>query len=325
MAMMRRLALFFCLASLLLTTLAAGATTDARLVSMLDPQTRVVAGLNATAIKATPFGQYLLSHAAKADLSRFIANTGFDPRTNLQQVLVGSLGGANETQRVLLAKGTFVPAQVLAFAVKKGGTASTYHGVNVVEFAQFQDTHGKTHGPSWLAFLGSTRAAFGSPEFVQHAIDRYVNNTPADSALAARITAASSQFDAWYVSTVPGPELALRIPQSSNELAGLAATALQSVQSESAGVKLGQGATVRGQAITASNQEALSLADRLRYMASVAQTQATQKQKPTVASLIQKVAISVQGANVNWTLHATESQLEAWVQAHEQAHHQSAQ
>ena len=319
--MMRRLLLFL-FASAFFTTLAVAAT-DAKLVSMLDPQTRVIAGLNATAVKASPFGQYLLSQSAKADLSNFVASTGFNPRTNLQQVLFGATGDANNSQRILLVKGTFVPAQVLAFAAKKGATASSYHGITVAEFPAFQGKNGKPHGARWLAFLSSTRAAFGSPELVQHAIDRYVDNTAADAGVASRIAAAAGNYDAWYVSTVPGPEIALSLPQSSNQLSGLAATALQSVQSEMAGVKFIQGASVQGQAVTASDQEALSLADRIRYMASVAATQATQKQKPIAASLIQKVSVTTQGSNVIWSLQVPESQLETLAQAHRQ--HQSGQ
>jgi hypothetical protein len=312
--MMRRLALF-ALVSATFLAVAANAT-DSALVSMLSPQTRVVAGLNGAAIKTSPFGQYLLSHSAKADLSNFVTSTGFDPRANLQEVLFGSDGSANNAQSVLLVKGTFVPDKVLAFAAKKGASSSSYRGVNVAQFAPFQDKHGKQHGARWLAFLSSTRAAFGTPASVQLAIDNYVNKTAPDAALASRIAAASSKFDAWYVSTVPGSEVALSIPQSSNELSGEAATALQSVLSESAGVKFGAGATIQGQATTASDQEALSLADRIRYMVSVAQTQASQKQKPTAASLIQQVTVTTQGANVNWNLQVPESRLETVAQAH---------
>jgi hypothetical protein len=319
--MMRRLVLLS-LASALFTTLAAAAT-DAKLVSLLDPQTRVIAGLNGTAVKASPFGQYLLSQSAKADLSHFIASTGFDPRTNLQQVLFGSAGDANNSQRILLVKGTFVPAQVLTYGIKKGATASSYRGINVAEFPASQGKNGKPQPARWLAFLGSTRAAFGTPQLVQRAIDRYVDNTAADAGVASRIAAASGKYDAWYVSTVPGPEVALSLPQSSNELTGLAATALQSVQSEMVGVKFSQGGSVQGQAVTSSDQEALSLADRIRYMASVAATQASQKQKPTAASLIQKVSLTTQGVNVNWSVQVPESQLETLAQAHHK--HQSGQ
>ena len=322
--MLRRIVIL-ALASLLFTSLA-NAATDAKLVSMLDPSTRVVAGLNATAIKNTPLGKYLLSRTANADLSRFIAATGFDPRANLQQVLFGSLGGANEHQGIMLAKGTFVPAQVLAFAGKKSATIAAYHGVKVAEFAAFQDKRGRSHPARWLVFLSPTRAAFGSPESVQHAIDRYVDNTAADASLASSI-AAHDRADAWSLSTVPGSELALSLPQSSNELVGLAATALQSVEFHSAAVQFGSsGALVHGQAVTASSQEALSLADRLRYMATVAETQATQKQKPTLTNLIQKVAITTDGPNVNWSVQIPESQLEALAQAHAQTHqpHKSA-
>jgi len=318
--MLRRIALL-AFASLLLTSLAAAAT-DARLVSMLDPATRVVAGLNATAIKSSTFGQYLLAHSAKADLSRFVANTGFDPRTNLQQVLFASVGGANEKQGGMLVKGTFAPAQALAFAAKKGATPSAYKNLKVAEFAAFTDKRGHAHGPSSLAFLGSNYAAFGNPEFVHHAIDRFSSVTPADSALASRVAAASAQFDAWYISTVPGAEEALSLPQSSpNELVGLASTALQTVQSQTFGVKFtSSGTTIRGQAVTSSSTEALSLADRLRYMASIAQSQAAEKQKPTLAGLIQKGAstISTQGANVSWTAQVSETQLEKLAQAHQQ-------
>jgi hypothetical protein len=319
--MMRRFVLLL-LASCAFATLAAAAT-DAKLVSMLDPQTRVIAGLNGTAVKASPFGQYLLSQSAKADLSHFIASTGFDPRTNLQQVVFGSAGDANNSQRVLLVKGIFSPAKVLAFATKRGAPSSAYHGVSVVEFPAFQGKNGKPHSSRWLAFLSPTRAAFGTPEFVQHAIDRYVDNIAADAGVASRVAAASGKYDAWYVSTVPGAEVALSLPQSSNELSGLAATALQSVQSEMVGIKFAQGASVQGQAITASDQEALSLADRLRYIASVAETRATQKQEPAVASLIQKIAVTTQGINVLWSIQVPETQLETLAQAHR--HHQSGQ
>lgn len=318
--MIRRLALLS-LASLLFTTLAFGAT-DAKLVSMLDPSTRVVGEINATAIKSSPFGQYLLERSADANLTQFIASTGFDPRTQLQQALFASPGGASEHQGVMLVKGAFLPAQVFVYSAKKGATTSTYHGVKVAEFAAFQDKHGHTHGPAWLAFFGTSRAVFGSPEAVQHAIDRYVNNTAPDSALASKIAAMDGHYDAWRTSTVPGPEVALNLPKSSsNELVGLLATALQSVDSHSAGIKFtSAGASLSGQAVTASPQEALSLADRLRYMAGVAANQATQKQKPTLASYIQKVAVTTQGPDVNWSVQIPEAQLQQIAQQHAQAH-----
>jgi hypothetical protein len=52
-------------------------------------------------------------------------------------------------------------------------------------------------------------------------------------------------------------------------------------------------------------------------MISVAATQASQKQKPVLAAIVQNVSVTTQGSQVNWSVQIPESQLESATQLHQ--------
>jgi len=66
---------------------------DSSLLSLVSPDTKVIAGIHVDRTTASQFGQFLLSQAqhGDADFNKFVAATGFDPRR--EQVIQLGKGG----------------------------------------------------------------------------------------------------------------------------------------------------------------------------------------------------------------------------------------
>jgi len=67
---------------------------DPQLVSLLMPDAKVVAGINVEQARNSPLGQFMLAHMQRGDegFAKLAATTGFDPRRDLHEVLMGTIG-----------------------------------------------------------------------------------------------------------------------------------------------------------------------------------------------------------------------------------------
>src|SRR5580700_6980718 len=65
---------------------------DPALLQMVMPDAQVVAGLQVTQAKSSPFGQFVLSHLSINDteLQQFTSQTGFDPRRDVTEIVIAS-------------------------------------------------------------------------------------------------------------------------------------------------------------------------------------------------------------------------------------------
>jgi hypothetical protein len=270
---------------------------------MVMPEAQVVAGINVEQAKTTPFGQWVLTQMQGADphMQQMVAQTGFDPRRDVRELLVATPGGADPKAGIALARGTFDIARISAAAKLAGATVETYRGATVV-------TDPKKMGS--FGFPDSTTVVAGAPELVRAAIDRRTRTTSSVSpALATKVNQLSTTQDAWGITLVPPSTLhgARQLPQQQQQL-----DILQKVLQASGGVKFGATIAFAGEALTPTAQDATSMAQVIQFLANMAATQSNGD--PAAASLVKALTVNTQGQTVKIAMNLPQSQFEQLVQ-----------
>ena len=283
---------------------------DPTLLGLAPADTKMVAGIYLDRTRNTPFGQFVLSQMKLEDsnFANFVASTGFDPRRDVNEVLVMSNSTEKHSPGLVLARGVFNGPAIIAAARKDGGVVTSYKGVDIV-------THGK--GMQGFAILDGAIALGGEVPAVQAAIDRRrAASSSLDSKLAAKIAQLSTQYDAWFTASgfvapvgpaVPRPNVPGNIPVS----------ALQSIESTSGGVKFGVNVQVGGEAITRSDKDAQALVDVARFLAGMlSMNSGNNPDAAKLAALAQNTQWTAQGTKVSMSLTMPESDLEQLLQQH---------
>jgi hypothetical protein len=297
-----------------LTLLAAAATlpaaADFQLLNMVMPDAQAMAGVNVEQAKTTPFGQYVLLQMQPEDrhMQEMTSLTGFDPRRDVRELLVATPGGGNAKAGLALARGVFDVAKISATALTAGATVEQYHGVTLV-------TDPKKQGA--FAFPDSTTVVAGAPELVKAALDRR-NSTKSfiSAALTTKVNELSTSQDAWAVSLVSPSTLGgaghIGVPGLANQ------NVMQTVQQASGGVKFGSVVTLNGEAVTATAQDATTLAGVFQFLVSVAQMHATEN--PDAAALMKALTVSAQGQTVKVALAVPAQQFEGLLRTKSKSH-----
>jgi hypothetical protein len=289
---------------------------DPALLNLVMPDATVFAGVNVAQAKLSPFGNYVLTQVLPGDqgLQKLVAQTGFDPTRDVNEVLAVSNGGASASSQLMLASGIFNIATISAAAQAEGAVSEVYKGVTILESPE------KTHG---VAFLNPTVAAAGTVANVKAAIDRQSAPQPLPAAVAAQLKQLSAAEDAWALTNVPPSTLQHAAAATQNGATASAVpglplppaleqTALQQIQSASGGVKFGANVAMTAQLQADNAQDATQLAGALQLLASLAQMQATQS--PLAAALAKALTVSAQGATINVSLTLPEAQFQQLVQ-----------
>ncbi|MBV9761848.1 MAG: hypothetical protein JO340_14905 [Acidobacteriaceae bacterium] len=300
-------------------TLPAFASVDTALLALLPPGAKLVSGVDFERARSSQFGQFLTSkmNVNNQGLEQFVAQTGFDPRHDIQEIVFASSGpveGASSSSRfAILARGTFDQDRLAATAKSKGLTAQPYRGVSL-----FIDKS-KHDGPSAFAFLGDGVGVMGDLETVKQIVSNRQTPTVPDSALQAEINKVGTDNDAWFVSFLSGGFLANRLSaevngESSggdNKGAMPQAQALQSVVQSSGGIQFGSTVRLSFDAITRSAQDATSLADVVRFFASMIQMSREKDPRAGIAaSAFDAMNLSTDGDAMHLSLSLPEKSLE---------------
>jgi len=273
---------------------------DPQLLNLVMPDVKVMADINVTQAKASPFGQYALAQLPPQQLEQIAAATGFDPAHDVTELLFAGTGAAQRSGLVLALGNFNVPTISTAIAKFQAGS-ETYRGVNIFLDPQKQ---------GGLAFLSGTVAAAGDLVNLKAAIDRLSAPAILPPALVAEIGQLSAANDVWALSTVPPASLkAVAI----SGLPGGAGNALGTVQSLSGGVKFGTNvvATVQAQADTA--QDAAGIAGLIQFVVNMAQAKATDE--PQVQALAKALTVTADGTAVNLSLTVPSAQLQELIQS----------
>ena len=305
-------AVFFTAAS------SAFASVDSGLLALLPSNAKIVGSVDVTHARNSDFGQYLLAKAQTEDahFQEMIEQTGFDPRRDLQTILFETSGPGSKdapSSFAILARGNFDVARIKTLATSKGATTLAYNGVDLI-------VHAKESGQQTaIAFPEVGIAVMADVASLKQIIDNRASATTLDPDLKSKITTIGSANDCWFVSLVGGGFLADHAgPQGASQ-----AKALQGVVQSSGGVKLGALIESTFDAVTRSPQDAQSLSDVIRFMASMVQMQRQNDPRAGIlANALDGMTLQNAGASVHFAVSMPEKSLEqlAEVGPHGSAH-----
>jgi hypothetical protein len=289
---------------------------DPQLMTMVMPDARIMAGMNATKAKSSPFGQFVVSKVSLlgAEVQPLIAATGFDPFQDVSEVLAATAADPSKPTGILLVRGNFAPDKIGALVTGRTGVlVEPYDGSTLISLTNPNNSNKAMA----VAFIGSSIAIAGDLASVKAAVDRNGGAVAIDPALAAQVSQLSSTEDAWVASSA---SLASLIPAS----VGTPATAtgpaaqvmpiLKSIQSFSGGVNFAANIQLSAQAVTNSPQNGAALGAVLQLglnLLSMASTNNTQLAPLT--QFAQTVQITPNGPAVSISASIPEAQAEALV------------
>lgn len=302
--------------ALVLVVLAAstGFAADSSLLNMVMPDVRVISGVHVAQTLASPFGQHLLAQmsASDPDFQKLIADTGFDPRRDLTEVLLASndhtaTPGKHPGNGLVLVQGAFDVSRILAKAKADGATVSSFNGADVIT---------KGNGDGWIALLDAKTAVAGPIDQVKGAIARRATTTQIDPKVVAKITDLAGRSDAWFLSLVPLSQVAPSNDQLQLNGSPVNANLLQSIQQASGGVKFGLTVLINGEAVTRSDKDATALADVVRFLAGMVQVNRNDPNAGKLASLLDSLVLSTEANVMKLSLAIAESDIEQLMPAH---------
>ncbi len=276
---MRRTAI---LAGLFLWGVAAFAA-DPALLNLVMPNAKVLAGINVTNAIASPFGKFIRGRIAA---NRRPSPGFFDPLSDATEYLLAINADPSSPELLVLASGTFSPAQIAATAANRADLeVQTYDGDTLIV-----NTNPQAKGVRAVAFIGVSIALTGDVTDVKAALDRSTTVNSIDPALAAQVNALSANNDVWVASSVGLP--------------GRKMQALQAIQSFNGGLKFGANVTGNLQAVANSPQNAAALVSVIQLMATAAKN-----------PVLQNIQVSAADSAVTLSLTLPETEAEAQVEA----------
>ena len=147
-------------------------------------------------IKTTPLYQKLIAQKKLLQFDEFAAETGFDPRRDVRELVVAS----NGKETIVLARGNFHLSNI------QGVAKSNYKGYTLY-----------TRDQAGYSLLDSSTAVAGSLPELRAALDQYKSgNRAATAALLGRAQAIPGQYQVWAVSVGGADFIARNLPQSGN-------------------------------------------------------------------------------------------------------------
>jgi hypothetical protein len=283
------------------------ASVDTGLLALAPAGAKIIGSVDVTQARNSEFGQYVLAKAQSDDVhfQEMIAETGFDPRRDLQNILFVASGPAAMGQKesfAILARGNFDQSKIKATATAKGGaTILTYGGVDIV-------VHGKgVAGQTAIGFLDTGVAVMADMSTMKQIIDSRAAPSVLDADLQSRINSIGTTNDVWFVSLVSGTGFL----GEHNGPGGGQAKALQGVVQSSGGVKLGATIATTFDAVTRSDKDAQSLSDVIRFLASMVQMQRQSDPKAAIlATALDGMTVQNTGAAVHLAVSMPEKSLE---------------
>jgi hypothetical protein len=297
-------------ATLLTAFSGALSAADPQLLNLVMPDAKVLAGVNVQQAKGTQFGQWVLNQMQTQDaqLQQLATLTGFDPRRDVNELLVASDGTPGSKTGLALAKGTFNVAMITAAATLAGVVTETYNGMAILEEPKKE---------AGMAFLDGTTVVAGDIASVKGAIDRLKTPQPLPAAVTVKVNQWSNSQDAGGITTVPPASLAPAGKAGAPGVTNPIVNAGQNVQAAAGGVKFGALVVFSGEAQCDTAQNATTLGDVVKLLINLAQMQAGQN--PNAAALIKSVTVTASGNVVTISASLPEDVFQTMLNAHKTA------
>ena len=283
---------------LALTAAGAFAAVDQGLLNLMMPNAKFVAGMQVEASKSSSFGQYVLKQIqVEEDFTKFVAETGFDPRRDLAEIVAAS-SADSKIGGLVAGRGFFNPAKIMAAARTHGAVVTSYRGI---ELGASADGNGK----GAFGFLDAQTAILGDLDAVKAAVDRRLGNgARLPAAMAAKAVAAAAKNDAWFVTLAPLSELFAGTGNAQLQNGNM----FQAVTEASGGVRfIGTAVEINGEAISKTDRDAQALSDVLRFLGSMI---VNQDPSGNAGKLMQTFSVTQEGATTKLKLTIPEDTIQ---------------
>ena len=212
------------------------------------------------------------------NFKKFIADTGFDPRRDVTEIVIASNWTGDSNGRwLVLGRGFFNAARITASVQANGGIVANFSGVNLLGSSEAS----KSGQNTVVAFLDPSNAAMGDPDAVKAAIQRFQKGEKAAAIQSnKKIQTLMANNDFWFYTLVPISEFADAMPNA-NVGQAMQGNLLQGITQVSGGLKFGPMVRLSAEAVTRSEKDAGALEDVVRFIAGMIQLN---KDKSTTAS-----------------------------------------
>jgi len=293
------------IAVILIAVVPVVAQVTPNLLYLLPEEATVIAGVNLKASRETPFGEYLLGEMAKHshDMDELLAETDFDVRQDLTEIVVGATGLDKESQALVLARGVFNPERIVAHAQAKGAVISAFGEVKMIR--------GKSERSPAIAFLTMDMVAVGRPEQVLAVIERFGEGDAVDTEATAKALDLAENHHAWFVMMGSPSELAGKeelIPEGSPIQGDL----IRSIKQLSGGTIFGETVILSLSAVTANPESAQALGNVAQFFISFSRLNT---EDPEMAELLGRMLrdldITTDSSSVTLTLPVAQTDIEA--------------
>jgi hypothetical protein len=255
------------------------ARIDRGLAALVPADTILLAGIRMTELRSTSLYSKMMSQQRLSEFDDFAKQTNFDPRKDVNEMLVAS----NGADVVVLARGNF------KVQAPPGSKRSIYKGATI---------YGNAEGA--YAILDSTTAVAGAERVLHKAIDQKQSGQPGAAGLVARAAALPGPAQVWFVSSGWGT-LPDRLSAQGGNLSNFSRI-FRSVEKASGTADLRSGivGTVSGDCRT--EPDAKTLGDAARGMVGLGRLSVPENQ-PEMLRLFDGIKVEQKGqsvqANVN--------------------------
>ena len=283
------------------------AAVDSSLLAMAPASSQVVAAVNVDGSLSSAFGQFLLRQLSSHDDSfqQLVEQTGFDPRRDLQSILLTAAPSQNSKAHgrfAVLARGNFDQNRIKAAAQKQGSVVQHFQGIDLLVGSEGNEQ-------TVFAFPDVDLAVMGDLLSVKQVIRNRANPANLDPALQDQISKIEAN-DAWFASILPPPSFTADVDPDLKKSMDHAQV-LRSIIRSSGGIEFGSTSDIVFNAETRSAQDATALADVIRFMTSMVQMQRGKDGRVALLGpALDSMKLEVAGSSVHMAVHLPESVLE---------------
>ena len=286
---------------------------DPALLKLVMPDAKVIAGIQVNQTKNSLFGQYILSHMTVDDagFKSFIAQTGFDPRRDVSEIMIASNWESNSaaSRWLVMARGAFDLGKIAQAAQGNGITTSNFQGVNIL----VHSSAAKPEVENAIAFFDGTSAVMGDLASVQAAIGRQKSAAAPSNQLLSKVNYLASKNDFWFVTLVPVSEFADAMPDP-NLSGAMKGNLLAAINEASGGIRFGDTVNISAEAITRSEKDAQALVDVVKFVAGMVQlNRQNNAAAGQVATLLDTLDLKAAGNVTTISVAIPEVQLEQMI------------
>lgn len=181
--------------------IAAAASPDTRLLSLVPPGAPLVAGISAPSIQGQPDNFVLMTHNNTVDMEDFFSLTGADDTRTVHQIVFVSVTNSDGQlgEHSLLASGHFDRLRVFKSAADGGATVTNYRSIPILVIQPLARERGTFNHVRWLAILDSSVLVLGTISSTRLELDRYLEHSQTEETLHRRLARLRSKDQTWCV------------------------------------------------------------------------------------------------------------------------------